>query len=331
MAENPDAFGSTLASWSDHGDTETRWRARLSEVPLNVVAVANDIAVGQASGTVVGDDGTAEVISMWVAPEARGTGVAETLLRAVEAWASSEGASALVLSVKRENDRAVRCYHRAGFCRTAEPSADATEALMIKLLASGADSASFDEDCRRQLLAMVECDQIAARASYEASQRHEPHRNRFLFDIPSDEWLPEYWTAKRTIDVHTARFRDLIELVGWPPSSSVGDDGARAAWLLAQHAGEADKEFQASLVPLLAAAVENAEANPEHLAALADRVELEAGRLQIYGTHLEPRGESWAALRGVAQPDELDVRRARLGLKPWAEYLDDCLNGRFSP
>lgn len=80
LAEAPQAFGSTLESWSGNGDTEGRWRARLSEVPFNVVAVVEDIAVGQASGTAVGDDGQSEVISMWLAPQARGTGAAEALL-----------------------------------------------------------------------------------------------------------------------------------------------------------------------------------------------------------------------------------------------------------
>lgn len=202
---------------------------------------------------------------------------------------------------------------------------------MIKPMVSEAGAQSSDDHRRGLLMAMVECDQIAARASYEASQRREPHRHRFLFDIPTDEWLPEYWTAQRTIEVHTRRFRELVEQAGWPLRSSVGDDAARAAWLLAQHAGEAYRDFQASLVPVLAQAVSAGEANPEHFAALVDRVELQAGRLQIYGTHLELCGESWVALRGVADSDDVDARRTQLGLKRWADYLDDYINGRFSP
>ena len=33
LAEAPAAFGSALAEWTGKGDTEHRWRARLSSVP----------------------------------------------------------------------------------------------------------------------------------------------------------------------------------------------------------------------------------------------------------------------------------------------------------
>jgi len=41
LREAPYAFGSTLAEWQGEGDTEVRWRARLSTVRLNVVAYLN--------------------------------------------------------------------------------------------------------------------------------------------------------------------------------------------------------------------------------------------------------------------------------------------------
>ncbi len=40
LREAPYAFGSTLAEWQGEGDTEVRWRARLSTVRLNVVATS---------------------------------------------------------------------------------------------------------------------------------------------------------------------------------------------------------------------------------------------------------------------------------------------------
>lgn len=38
LEEAPYAFGSTLADWQGQGDTESRWRERLADVPLNVIA-----------------------------------------------------------------------------------------------------------------------------------------------------------------------------------------------------------------------------------------------------------------------------------------------------
>ena len=126
LAEAPYAFGSTLAQWQGEGhDLEARWRARLEEVPLNVVAVTEDgSSLGQVSGWGPDDDGRVEVISMWVDPEARGTGVGEALIGAVLQGAREEqGAPAVVLSVKAGNRRAIELYERMGFEHTDEAAA----------------------------------------------------------------------------------------------------------------------------------------------------------------------------------------------------------------
>jgi hypothetical protein len=61
----------------------------------------------------------------------------------------------------------------------------------------------------------------------------------------------------RMEDVHrknAARLRDLIELYGWPAEPIAGQDGAEAAWLIAQHAvGEPD--FQRRVLALLRASL----------------------------------------------------------------------------
>src|SRR5687767_1541582 len=100
LRDAPYAFGSTLAEWTDQGDTQSRWRDRLEAVPLNLVAIADGTAVGQASGTPIREDGRVEVISMWVAPTSRGQGIGIALLDEIATWAREQGASAILLSVK---------------------------------------------------------------------------------------------------------------------------------------------------------------------------------------------------------------------------------------
>jgi GNAT superfamily N-acetyltransferase len=87
LAEAPDVFGSRLADWQGEGDREERWRARLG-IPgsFNVVAVLDGQPAGMASGVPTGGS-AAELISMWVSPAARGHGVGDQLVRAVERWA----------------------------------------------------------------------------------------------------------------------------------------------------------------------------------------------------------------------------------------------------
>ncbi|WP_028652093.1 GNAT family N-acetyltransferase [Nocardioides halotolerans] len=139
LADAPAAFGSTLAEWQGAGDTEERWRSRLS-IPgaRDVVAVLDGAPVGMVSGVPGRDDESAELISMWVSPSARGHGVGDRLVQAVEDWAADRGAARLRLSVMPDNDAARALYERNGFADTGEPGdqrPDGTfERLMVKTL-----------------------------------------------------------------------------------------------------------------------------------------------------------------------------------------------------
>lgn len=128
LADSPESFGATLAEW--HSAHQDRWRHRLTAVPFNVVAVVCDEAVGQASGTQFDGQRCVELISMWVAPPARGTGVADALVSAVRDYAERAGASALKLSVRRCNGRAIGMYQRVGFVLADEPGDEPAKIAM---------------------------------------------------------------------------------------------------------------------------------------------------------------------------------------------------------
>lgn len=113
LEESPDAFQSRLADWRGEGDAEARWRDRLARVALNVIAMVDDEPAGMVSGAVEGED--VELISMYVAPAARGRGVSDALIDAVVSWARARGSPRVWLSVREGNDRAKRLYLRHGF------------------------------------------------------------------------------------------------------------------------------------------------------------------------------------------------------------------------
>jgi putative acetyltransferase len=79
--------------------------------------------VARAGGTAVGcgalqrhDDGSAEVKSMFVVPEARGRGIGRAILATIEAAVPGDIA-ALRLETGIEQDAAIRLYEAAGFRR----------------------------------------------------------------------------------------------------------------------------------------------------------------------------------------------------------------------
>lgn len=140
LLDAPDAFGST------HAETITRpdsaWQGQLADL-ATFVAVQDEADVGVVRGGLHEDERHAAVLlSMWVAPEARGRGVGEALIRAVVDWAREQGCARLYLEVGDHNTTAIGLYARMGFQPTGRtgslppPRADITEHERVLLLSS---------------------------------------------------------------------------------------------------------------------------------------------------------------------------------------------------
>ncbi len=134
LEEAPYAFGATLAYWQGEGDTEARWRTRLSDVPFNLIAEWRQTPAGMASATSPNPDGSVELISMWVAPSARGRGVGDSLVTAILEWARDQHAGSVALAVFKTNERALALYRRHGFLEVGESSETAAERKMLRIL-----------------------------------------------------------------------------------------------------------------------------------------------------------------------------------------------------
>lgn len=113
LAEEPDAFGSSLAH--EQGYTEADWREDLAE-GCTVVAFTGGEPIG--CGAVFKDrPGSATVVAMWVAPTHRRRGLSHRILDVLAAWARSQGLS-LELGVNRTNATALAAYESYGFVTT---------------------------------------------------------------------------------------------------------------------------------------------------------------------------------------------------------------------
>ena len=118
LSDSPAVFGSRYEDWLDA--SEERWRSRLTEVPLTLIAHDGVADVGVVSGQSDGEC-WAEMISMWVDPSARGTGAADDLITAVVGWAAGQGRSTYLM-VRSDNARARAAYERAGFVERGVPN-----------------------------------------------------------------------------------------------------------------------------------------------------------------------------------------------------------------
>ncbi|TNE89712.1 MAG: N-acetyltransferase [Deltaproteobacteria bacterium] len=90
------------------------WERQVADLPTWVVS-DGDADVGMVR-IAPHAEGGGELISLWVAPEARGRGVGERLVHAVLAWADGP----VVLEVRASNGPAIDLYERLGFTLDAE-------------------------------------------------------------------------------------------------------------------------------------------------------------------------------------------------------------------
>ena len=116
---------------------------------------------------------------------------------------------------------------------------------------------------------------------------------------------------------HTARMKNIIKQHGWPGHSLVDKDGAHAAWLLVQHA---DAAFMEECLPLLERAAKASEAAMQDYAYLLDRVRMNRGEPQLYGSQFKIDADGKLVLHPIEDGEHVDTRRKAVGLQPLAEY-----------
>lgn len=109
LADAPYAFCADVGEW--RAADEQRWRDRLAAGAGHFVADVDEQPAGMV-GAVDNPDGSVELVSLWVAPTARGRGVGDALIAALVDWA---GERTVRLEVLATNAAARDLYRRNGF------------------------------------------------------------------------------------------------------------------------------------------------------------------------------------------------------------------------
>ncbi|MBA3503125.1 MAG: hypothetical protein H0T65_22385 [Deltaproteobacteria bacterium] len=122
----------------------------------------------------------------------------------------------------------------------------------------------------------------------------------------------------------TEALKAIVAKHGWPGKSLVGKDGAHAAWLIVQHSR--DFAFQKQCLEMLEIAVAQGEAQAVEHAYLSDRVAVNEGKPQRWGTQFDKANKPYP-IEDVAHVDEW---RKAIGLSTLADY-ERFLRERAAP
>lgn len=127
-----------------------------------------------------------------------------------------------------------------------------------------------------------------------------------------------YHPAMRAVhDRNAARLAEIIDAHGWPGRGLVGEDGARAAWLVLQHAIAHPALLRRGLI-LVREAVGTGDVPAADAARLEDRIAVFEGRPQRYGTQFDWNERGELAPCVIEDEAGVDDRRRAVGLPPLA-------------
>lgn len=142
--------------------------------------------------------------------------------------------------------------------------------------------------------------ELAAMAAADQSARRAYMRTGVLWSESMD---------KR----HTKRMKAIIAQIGWPTLSNWGSEAARDARILVQHADH-DPEFQRHCLELMKALLPD-EVDIREFVYLADRVCINEGRPQLYGTQLRPNEEGMYEPYNLDDLEAVQERRRMIGME----------------
>lgn len=177
------------------------------------------------------------------------------------------------------------------------------------------EKVAFNQELANELNKMAEIDQIAA-------------------NIPQGQYKKltnEQWHSFKdsVFTTHQIRLKEIFNKHGFVGFDLVGEDGTRNFWLMVQHSDH-NPDFQKEVLEKMKIEVDNGNAIPSNYGLLVDRVNLNTGQKQVFGTQVTYNLKTGQAYPKPLQ-DSLNVnkRRKSIGLEPIEEYLNRMTEMHF--
>lgn len=170
--------------------------------------------------------------------------------------------------------------------------------------------ANYDMPLQEELLAIYEDDQGIRRVFIEAQKQYGPKS-------PQSDSLIQIMQYKDSVNL--IKVKAILDKHGWVGADKVGGQANQTLFLVIQHA---DLATQQQYLPMMREAVVNKKASGSNLALLEDRIALREGRKQMYGSQIGRNKETGMYyVLPLEDPDNVDKRRAEVGLGPLADYV----------
>jgi hypothetical protein len=179
---------------------------------------------------------------------------------------------------------------------------------------NSASKIEFNQALATELESMKEVDQVAA----------------YIRQGEYENWSQERWDNFKdsVFTTHKIRLAEIFDEFGYPGYNLVGEEGSSNFWLMVQHSDK-DLDFQIKVLEKLKIEVENNNASGRNYGLLTDRVKINQGEKQIYGTQVTYNSLGQAYPKSLADSVNVNKRRSEVGLEPLEEYLNRMTEMHF--
>ena len=135
----------------------------------------------------------------------------------------------------------------------------------------------------------------------------------------SNEMKAHWKIINEKDSINLIKIKLILHKYGWLGTDVIGEQGNSTLFLVIQHS---DLATQEKYLPMMREAVKNGKATGSSLALLEDRVALGQEKKQIYGSQIGRDNDTKLYyVLPLEDPDNVDKRRAEVGLQPLAGYV----------
>lgn len=174
---------------------------------------------------------------------------------------------------------------------------------------------SYNQALADELSKMIEIDQVAA---YIPQGKHK--------ELSEEDWNK---FKDSVFTTHEKRLQEIFNENGFVGYDLAGEEGSKNFWLMVQHCDH-NPDFQNKVLEKMKIEVDKKNTNPSDYGLLVDRVNINTGKPQVYGTQVTYNFNTGQAYPKTLE-DSVNVnkRRKAINLEPLEVYLNEMTKMHF--